>query len=236
MHEAERHNVVTPAEPDDMVPADTVIVTTKPWMVRRGGVDGGHGSMYESPVVIERLWSDGMTDYRCKFCEYTNVNPRSVSAHASRGHKDEDREKVVRDVRRVEHYEATDIKRPMSAARRLASEITHILDSMDDWASMDQAELARVLAEGVYEQRPDREPIAPLTSEQIISRIVGLVDRGRLAEMHQQVEAAGAALRESSSVHQSLSQELADAQHEVERLREERRALAALLADERDAG
>lgn len=207
------------------------IVTTKPWMVRKGGKHGSDGTMYESPVTLERIWSDGSIDYRCKFCTYTNDKGRSVSAHASKKHTEAVGLSRKAEIRRVTNYQKSDIKHPMSAVRRMKSELLHALDSIHDWQSMDPEALTQRLAETLYEMRPDREPVAELTPEQIIARIVGLVDRGRLADMHQKVESMAAAMVEATDARNRLSTEVIEAQAEVARLREERRALASLLAD-----
>lgn len=218
----------------DPVPVpETTLVTTKPWMVRRGGVDGGSGTMYESPVVIERIWADGEKDYRCKSCEFCNLNPRSVSSHSARKHKDGQGKAEQPRGYKVNAYEATDLTRPRSAVRRMRSELMHLLDSMDDWASVSPDDLAERLAEGLYDTKPDREPVAPLSSEQVISRISYLVDNGRLADLHQQMERMAETMREQSAVTTAAQIEAERLRHEVERLREERKVLASLLADDK---
>lgn len=230
---AEEVSQVVKAEPEDYVPADTVVVTEKPWMVRRGGQADGSGRMYESPHVIERIHKDGRVDYRCRWCsDYENENPRSVAVHAAKRHPDH-KAPAQPQGRKVTHYKPTEIKRPMSAARRLASEMLHVLDSIADWQQLDREELARRLAEGVYDQRPDREPVAELTDEQIVSRIVGLVDKGRLADMHQKMEEMAAVMREQSEVTTAAQVRAEQAEAAAEALREERRTLAALLSEER---
>lgn len=198
-----------------------MLVAEKPWLARKGAGRGGTGRMYESPHVIERRWSDGGIDYRCRWCPYTNDNPRSVAIHA-RSHPE--RKVPPGATRKTAHYEPTEIKRPMSAARRLASEITHVLDGMAGWQSMSPEELAQAVAEAVYEKRPDREPLAPLTPEQIINRIVGLVDQGRLADLHAEVDRLAEQLRLASEAR-------AAAEAEAERLHEERRVLRDLLSE-----
>ena len=175
------------------------LVSESPWMVRKGGREGGHGTMYESHSVIHRVWSDGTEDYRCRFCPYESDNPRGVAGHASRTKDGHPSAATPPEDRRVNEYHATEIKRPLSGVRRLTTELTMALDGLDDWPTMSREELARTLAEHVYAMRPDREPAAPLTPEQILHRITLMVDAGRLAEMHQQVEATAAALREAQA-------------------------------------
>jgi hypothetical protein len=227
-----------PARADDYVPADTHVLTEKPWMVRKGGHEGGSGTMYESHSVIHRVWSDGHEDYRCRFCAYTSDNPRGVAGHASRTKTGHPASTDPVETHRVNEYVPTEIKRPLSGIRRLTTELTLALDAMQDWCDMPREDLARALAEHVYAMRPDREPAAPLTPEQILHRITLMVDSGRLAEMHQQVEATAAALRETQddmarvSVHAAeMEAQAAELEAQVEGLREERRALAAMLTD-----
>lgn len=214
-------------EPD---PPQRVLVTEKPWMVRRGGHEGGAGRMYESHSVIHRVWSDGHEDYRCRFCAYESENPRGVAGHASRTKEGHPASSAPPEDRRVNEYVPTEIKRPLSGIRRLTSELVHALDGMSDWCDMDKEELARTLAEHVYAQRPDREPAAPLTPEQIIHRITLMVDAGRLAEMHQQVEATAEALREAQSNARLAWDQASALEAQVTVLRDERRALASMLS------
>lgn len=209
------------------------LVSESPWMVRKDGIDGAQGRMYESHSVIHRVWSDGSEDYRCRFCGRVNDNPRSIAVHAAKSSDTTHPPAPTHPTyRRVESYEQTEIKHSDSTVRRLTSDLLHALDAVEGWQSMTREELARALAVSVHEARPDRAPAEPLTPEQVIARIVLLVDSGRLAEMHQQVERMAAALVEATDARNRLTDEVIAAQHEAERLREERRALAAMLSDE----
>jgi hypothetical protein len=210
------------------------LVSETPWMVRRGGHEGGAGRMYESHSVIHRVWSDGVEDYRCRFCEYNSDNPRGVAGHASRTKKGHPASTAPPEDLRVNEYVPTEIKRPLSGIRRLTSELIHAFDGIAGWEGMEREELAHTLAEHVYAARPDREPAEPLTPEQIIRRITLMVDAGRLAEMHQQVEATAAALREKEAEAERLSVEAAELAERVETLTSERRALRDLLTTEDD--
>jgi hypothetical protein len=176
----------------DVLPAPRLI-STRPWMVRKGGTEGGKGTMYESPVVVVETYSDGSEVFRCRNCRYSNENPRSVSSHNSRAHpaKEERPEPVLMPV---EHYEGSGLHREMSGARRLAADITSALDSIGNWDDYDKVELAALLAERIIEARPEREPAEPLTEAQIIARITALVDHGRLAAMHKEMETMTTAL------------------------------------------
>lgn len=231
MREAEEKAKVEPRVTVEPEPAPSSghgdVISEKPWMVRRGGVKGGHGRMYESPAVIERTHADGSVDYRCKFCDFTHENPRSVSSHRSQSHKDE--VSPTKTLLHVEEYEPTDIVRPRSAIRRLRSDLLHALDTIEGWREMDADALAEAVAEAVYEARPDRPVAEPLTTEQVLARITMLVDGGRLASMHQEVERMREALAEAQSARTA-------AEAEAERLHEERRVLRDLLAEEQAGG
>lgn len=211
------------------------LVSETPWMVRKGGHEGGHGRMYESHSVIHRVWSDGAEDYRCRFCEYTSENPRGVAGHASRTKTGHPAQSEATELHKVNEYEPSEIKRPMSGIRRLTTELTLALDGLKDWCDLSPEELARTLAEQVYAMRPDREPAEPLTAEQIVHRITLMVDTGRLAEMHQQVEHMAGALVEATDARNRLTDEVIAAQQQVTALREERRVLAQMLSTEDDS-
>lgn len=193
---AEKEVPVAVAAQPDTVSEQPTLVSTRPWMARRSGVEGGQGKMYESPNVVVEVYSDGTEVFRCRHCRYSNENPRSVSAHGSRAHP-ETKASPHPVLRPVKNYESSGLHREMSAARRLAADITSALDSVEDWHGMDASALALALAERIIEARPDRAPAEPLTDQQVIARITALVDGGRLADMHQQVQRISAALAEA---------------------------------------
>jgi hypothetical protein len=210
------------------------LVSETPWMVRKDGMPGGKGRMYESHASLHRVWSDGTEDYRCRFCDYTAEAGRSVSMHAAARVGDGVHTRAPKpEFREVPKYVPTDIKQSPNTTRRLTSDLLHALDAIPDWQSMDRETLARQMAQVIHENRPDRAPAEPLTADEIISRIVLMVDRGRLAEMHQQVESMAAAMRDAASEAQMQSERAEAALAEADRLREERRALAALLSEDR---
>jgi hypothetical protein len=210
------------------------VVSETPWMIRKDGVEGARGRMYESHNVTKRVWSDGFEDYGCNFCEYDSDNPRSVSMHANR-RKDHPKREGRPEIREVAEYHESGIKHGESTVRRLNADLLHALDGVEGWQSMDRETLARTLAERIIENRPDRAPAEPLTPEQIIERIVLMVDRGRLAEMHQQVETLAAEVRKRAMEAAAANVLAAEATAEAERLREERRVLRDLLSEDRSA-
>lgn len=226
---AETERMLAPSSGHGTVTSET------PWMVRKDGVAGGRGRMYESHNVIHRVWSDGFEDYRCRFCSYEHENPRSVAAHANRSAEHPKRDGDP-EIREVPVYNPTDIKHSNHTMRRLHSDLLHALDAVEGWQSMDRETLARTLAEVILERRPDREPAEPLTAEQIIDRIVLMVDRGRLADMHQQVETLAAQVRDRTAEATAANVLAAEATAEAERLREERKVLRELLTEDGGGG
>jgi hypothetical protein len=213
---------------------DLTVVSEKPWVARRSGQQGGKGTMYESPFVIERLWSDGTVDYRCPHCDFTSDKPRSVSSHGA-GRADHPKGPQSKAFP-VTNYEASGIQHPnRSAVSRLTSDLLHALDGMENWQHLSREELARRVAEVIIEARPDRAPAEPLTPDQIIERVRMLVDGGRYHDMHKQVEAAGQALRDATAAMEEVTARAEAAEHRVQQLQEERRALADMLREERES-
>lgn len=203
---------------------EVTVVSEGPWMVRQAPHGDGTGMGYESHSVIQKVMSDGSVVYRCRFCHWpSNENPRSVSTHASKAHPEHPAPKNPT-LLRIQKYEDSGITHDTSPRRRLRSDLLWALDTIDGWEGMGREELAAALAEAVYDHRPDRQPSEPLTPEQVIRRIEMLVDGGRAAALHQQVEATAARLREAE---ESLSEQ----RERADRLAEERRALRELLSE-----
>jgi hypothetical protein len=181
---------------------ERVIVSERPWLARKGGKDGAGGVVYESPVVNVVTYSDGTETFKCKFCDVTSDNPRSISGHSNRGHSAEVKQMpAATPLLRTDHYEKSDIARPTrTAIARLANDLVAALDGVESWQAMDASDLAHTLARRVVEGRPEHHVNSePLTSEQVIARITSLVDNGRLAEMSHQMEQMAASLAEQTA-------------------------------------
>jgi hypothetical protein len=186
---------------DDVIEGKKVVSIT-PWLARRGGKKGSTGKVYESRGVLEVTLEDGTVTYRCKFCDHpANPNPRSVKMHAARSHTTAVASEPEPPLLRTEHYEPSDITHPNARAiRKLAHDLVMALDGIENWQSMDAAALADIAAHRIVENRPEQHlSTEPLTDEQVLRRIEALVDRGRLAEMHQQVTRLGEALAEANA-------------------------------------
>lgn len=214
---------------DEEAPERTLVSST-PWMVRRGGVDGGNGRMYESPNVIHEVYSDGSESYRCRHCRYSNENPRSVSGHAARS-KGHPRAEADHQVLPVRNYEATDITRQVSPNRRLVADLTAALDSIEGWASLDASALAQLVVTRMDENRPDRAPAEPLSADQVLDRISALVDNGRLAEMHQQIARLTEHIANLTEQVRVERLERAEVEEKVKRQQENMHALRELLLE-----
>lgn len=216
---------------DDEVEDTHRVVSTKPWLVRKAPStrSGSAGSMYESHSVSVVTFSDGRQEYRCNFCEYEHPdNPRSVSAHAAKAHPEHPRPEEPQ-ILHVDDYQPSGQTRSHgvsdSAARRLRADLLNALDSIEGWQQMSREALAEALAEAVVSERPEREPREPLTPEQVVHRIALLVDGGRVSALHRELDAMAEAVASAKS-------EAQECRLQADRLREERRALAAMLQDE----
>lgn len=53
------------------------VVSEGPMQVNSGG-----GRKADSPIGIERHWSDGTTDYKCKFCDFTTPKRFGLNGHS----------------------------------------------------------------------------------------------------------------------------------------------------------
>lgn len=65
------------SEPMATVLVDKLIVKTQPRMSKRGTTH----SPRPHPLAIERHWSDGSVDFKCKFCSYHSDNIVSFNGH-----------------------------------------------------------------------------------------------------------------------------------------------------------
>lgn len=159
------------------------VVSSTPWLARRGGNKGGGGTMYESAAVDERVWSDGSTTYGCRHCDYCSNGPRSVAVHAAKAHPDKPAPERV--TLPVDEYTPTDIERPR---RRLTAEIVAALDGIEGWRDMDAQALAASVAEAMMEAKPEHHVTRePLTDAQVLARIASLVDQGQTLHLHEQL-------------------------------------------------
>ncbi len=208
------------------LPKPSIEVTVRPWMARRYGSEGGRGLMYESKSVLEVTHGDGSITYRCVFCDFENGKPRSVSSHVSRSKKGHDLDPVEPTLLRVNEYRASEETRASAGGRPsgLRSRILAALSAMDDWSNLTRDDLADRLSEALASEH-EPTPAEPLTDAQIVARITALIDNGRLAQMHQQMDDLTAALAQATQAREA-------AEHRAETLRSNMAALRDLISDE----
>lgn len=167
--------------------ADEEPVSVRKWLARRGGADGGLGRMYEHGRVEVVTYQDGTTVYRCVGCGAMAREPKPVAWHAGSMHPEIDRGDTQ--LFHVEDYESSGEHRSPNTTRRLRTEILAALEGMEDgWKNLAEDALAAALAEVIVANRPEREAPEAMTPEQLLDKIAGLVDRGRTAQLHRQVE------------------------------------------------
>ena len=208
------------------LPKTSTEVTVRPWMARRYGSEGGRGLMYESKSVLEVTHGDGSITYRCTFCDFENEKPRSVSSHVSRSKKGHDLDPVEPTLLRVNEYRASEETRanPGGRPNSLRARILAALSAMDDWSNLTRDDLADRLSEALASEH-EPTPAEPLTDAQIVARITAIIDNGRLAQMHQQMDDLTAALAQATQAREA-------AEHRAETLRSNMAALRDLISDE----
>lgn len=208
------------AEPEPEVIEPVVpVVARRPWLARLSDSGRGPGGlMYESPYVDVVTLADGTETYECRQQhDYRSTNPRGVANHSAKAHGiiKTDRTPIT-----TPQYEPSGFHREQSAVARLSHEITHALDTIEGWRDMESQELAQTVARVMVERRPDRATIEPLTDQQILARIAGLLDRGQLAEVHQQMEQLAERLRESEELAATAERRATRAESNLSALRD----------------
>lgn len=205
-------------------PEEPRLVSEKPWMARFAPTARGQGRLVQSATVLERLYLDGSTLYACRECDYSSANPRSVATHAGKSHPEASVPREERPVVVAEYTPTGDTR-----SGRLHRLILGALSRIEGWQEMAEEELARTLAEALRKRHDDDDDLSSasreLTPEEIIARIARLVDNGRYDQTYQ-------SLQEAEQNLLRLNQEMGQKDQVIERLREERRALSALLAEE----
>ena len=72
------HPVVEPTAPEP----ERWIVSERPHLSHRSAARGTKpGKVYESHAILQREWSDGTVDYRCRVCEFSSAKPLSIRGH-----------------------------------------------------------------------------------------------------------------------------------------------------------
>ena len=217
-----------PIPTEQQVPAqdeEPYVVSSVPWLAKAGPSGVGKGSKYESPHTLEELMSDGSIRYKCRTCDFTDDNGKSVSLHSGRKHgANRERERIiVNDYGPVEHRPARE--------PRLVSDILGALDAIENWHLLSKEILAERVSTLIIEARPDRTPSEPLTPEQVIERIRYLVDGERIGAMHAEVEQLRGQYAEVVARAEAAEAAEAAAKAETERVRVNLRALDSMMKD-----
>ena len=162
------------------------ITREEPW----SAVRNHRGETYPSDAVMERHWSNGTTDYACRWegCEFTDDSPRTVAAHNG-SHK---RGQGTGPRPEVDGVDPEHVSNPrkITRVRNLAREIDGALTAAIAAGITADPEW---LAQWIIDHRIDALPAAgeepvPLTSEDILDKIAALVDRGRGKVLREQVD------------------------------------------------
>lgn len=167
---------------------EPVVLTEVPWMAKRGTGEK-NAQLYPSKTVIERKWSDGSTDYACAGadCDFADPVPQRVAAHyrsSKKGHPVVDapqREEVVRAEPYVPGHSSSEQR-----IKRLEAELLRAIESVVDipgYGTASDEDRAHMIATRMIEERDRRREREdhdqqPLTPEEVIDRIRGLVDDG----------------------------------------------------------
>jgi hypothetical protein len=200
------------------------------WAARETGKEGQPGKMYESAAVDLVTYADGHIGYVCQHCEaFASDNPRAVSAHAAQAHPGQSEQKGQPHFD-VPQYEESGIRRSHRDTR-LQHVITEALDTIQDWQAMTPTEVAVAITDYIADNRPERQPAEPLTDQEVLERIVRLVDRGQYASLQQSITDLSGQIAD-------LSQRIdtdSDTINELEHDRDEALRRAEVLAAERTA-
>jgi len=201
------------------------VVSSVPWLAKAGPSSDGRGSKYESPHTLEELMSDGSIRYKCRSCDFTDDNGKSVSLHSGAKHgANKSRERII-----VEDYGPVEHRPPREP--RLVSDILSALDGIENWHLLSKEILADKVATLIIEARPDRTPSEPLTPEQVIERIRYLVDGERIGAMHAEVEQLRGQYAEVVARAEAAEAAAEAAKKETERVRVNLRALDSMMKD-----
>ncbi len=163
------------------------IVSTRAMLAK-----ASRGRGYTSETTLEREWSDGTKDYKCRYqgCDYTSENRGSVPAHYAKSHSIGLADRPV--VFPAEVPEARQYAPRQTRIDALAGVINNMLRGNNH---IEPHEIARTALTWVHEQSRSgsehSEEREPKTAEEVLNRIKNLLDRGetavRIGQMQQQL-------------------------------------------------
>jgi len=171
------------------------IIREEPWSAIRNA----KGETYPSDAVMERHWSNGTVDFRCRWeedlsdrskgCDWTNESPRSVASHNA-NHKAGMGQQPQPEVDGIDPEHVSN-PRKLTRIRRLASEIDGALTAaLAAGIVADPQWLAQWIIDHRIEALPSASEEEPevLSEDQILDKIAALVDRGRGKILREQVD------------------------------------------------
>lgn len=183
----------------------------------KGDSNGRPGRRYESPIIVERKWSDGTVDYACSFCQRPSESAAGVISHYKKHTNSGEVEKLGKSAYRAgvaalvddpaytenvtwrqypEKEEAPVVEDPAYKPREdrvaaLAAEIEQLIRDANGTApNVLATKLARKALVWVHEQKGNGLSKPPETAEEVLEAIRNLVDRGSYANLQERAEEA----------------------------------------------
>jgi hypothetical protein len=196
------------------------------------GEKRGKTLAYESPVTIEQVWSDGVTSFRCKYCDfggYDQRNARSVANHAGNAHKEEGRRTAQEDLVTIDEirpaaFTKAPYTRTYTPSERLVKALTEFLEGA---GTNDPAGMAYAALNWMHE-RPDLgdpelrvRSSDPKTPEELVAAIRTLVDGGRYETLEAQIVTLTTALEVAEKERVAAVERAAKLLARLERVTEE---------------
>lgn len=239
-------------EPEDVaVPVTTtperVLVSEGPYLSHytKGNGTDRPGKRYESPIIVERKWSDDTIDYACSFCQRQSDTPGGVISHYKKHTNAGEVEKLgssayragvaslVDDhaytenalnrqyaVKLVEEEVPVEVDNYKPREDRVAALAAEILKMIKDANGSDPSVLATKLARKalmwVHEQKGSGVSKPPETAEEVLEAIRSLVDRGSYATLQERAETAEKARHEAEIAAAEAREQAYEAQQRAE--------------------
>lgn len=143
------------------------------------------GRGYDSKIAIERLWSDGSTDYKCVECDYTNTKRLSIRGHWNKHSKKTER---PRETYPAEIPNAATYAPRKDRVDALAEAIAALLAGGETDAKV----IAQRALEWVHEQGTKGSGLAeerePMTADEVLFRIRSMLDDGTVVKQREEIE------------------------------------------------
>jgi hypothetical protein len=179
------------------------ITREEPWSAH-GRVRSGGSETYPSDAVMERQWSDGHTDYACRWpdCDYVNDKARSTAAHYGAHLRGQGKSQAPE----ADGLDEAWVPRQTARITRLRRELDGaLIAALAAGLDLRNPEFTQFVAQWIIDHRiekagtttDDGEDEGPLSLEQIVDKISALADRGRSRVLREQIDTLNALLDES---------------------------------------